>query len=55
MNGPLVLDGVRRLVRRLDVANGKPAERVQALYRLIFGRKATAAEVALGCRAVEEA
>jgi hypothetical protein len=53
MNSSLVLDGVRRLVARPEVAIGKPSERVQALYRLIFGRKATAAEIALGCRAVE--
>src|SRR5262249_60507263 len=52
-NGPLMRDGTRRLVSRPEVANGKPAERVQGLYRLIFGRKATAAEVALGCRAVK--
>src|SRR5262249_9856174 len=53
MNGPLVLEAVRRLVSRPEVANGKPAERVQALYRLIFGRMATAEEVTLGCRAAE--
>jgi hypothetical protein len=50
LNGPLVLDGVQHLTGRPEVAHGEPAERVQALYRLIFGRKATAEEVALGCQ-----
>ncbi len=52
MNGPLVLDAVRHLAARPAVAGGTPAVRVQTLYRQIFGRKATAEEVALGCRAV---
>jgi hypothetical protein len=53
LNGPLVLDSVHHLVSRPEVAGGEPKERVQALYRAIFGRKATEEEVALGCRAVE--
>jgi hypothetical protein len=53
MNGSLVMDGVQHLVSRPEVARGKPEERVQALYRLVFGRKATAEEVTLGCRFIE--
>jgi hypothetical protein len=53
LNGPLVLESVQHLMRRAEVGGGQPRERVQALYRVIFGRKATAEEVDLGCRAVE--
>jgi hypothetical protein len=44
-----VLESVQHLLSQPEVAKGEPAERVQALYRLIFGRKATPEEVAVGC------
>jgi hypothetical protein len=51
MNGPLLLDGVHHLVGS-DASQAQPRERVQALYRSIYGRKPTAAEIELGCRFV---
>jgi hypothetical protein len=53
MNHPLILEAAQHLVNRPGVCQGKPEDRVRALYRLVFGREATADEVALGCRAVE--
>jgi hypothetical protein len=53
LHGPLVLEGLQQLTSRPEVAKGAPAERVQALYRVIFGRKATPEEVAVGCRFTE--
>jgi hypothetical protein len=49
MNSPLVADKVGRLVRRPEVAAAPNAEeRIQALYRILFGRRATGEETAVG-------
>jgi Protein of unknown function (DUF1553) len=48
MNGSLSMEGLQSLVGRAGVARGATEERIQALYRAILGRKATAEEVALG-------
>src|SRR5262249_30836830 len=49
MNNPLVADKVSLLVKRPEVAAKEgPRERIQALYRLLFGRAASAAEVDVG-------
>jgi hypothetical protein len=53
MNGPLVLDAVKHLVQRATVAGDKPADRVQALYRLVLARDATAEELSVGCQFIE--
>jgi hypothetical protein len=53
MNNSLLLDSVGQLVRRSEVARGTSAERVQSLYRLIFGREAMPEEVSLGCQFIE--
>jgi hypothetical protein len=54
MNNPLVADQVGLLVRRPEVAaRESPRGRIQALYRLLFGREATAEEVDVGRRFVE--
>jgi hypothetical protein len=55
MNSPLVLDGVRQLVRRPEAGGTTPAERVRVLVRLVLGRPAAAEEVDLGCRFVAAA
>jgi cytochrome c553 len=47
MNNPFLLEQCRRLARRTDGIT-QPAERIQQLYRLIFGRPATAEEQARG-------
>jgi hypothetical protein len=54
MNSPLVAEKVGLLVQRPEVAGrDEPAERIQALYRLLFGRPASAEEVAVGRLFVE--
>jgi hypothetical protein len=54
MNSPLVVDAARRLANRPEVAGAKgPEGRVQALYRLAYGREATKEEVRLGKEFVE--
>jgi hypothetical protein len=53
MNGPEILDGLHQLVNQPDVANGKTEERIQALYRRVFARRATADEVEIGRRFLE--
>jgi hypothetical protein len=53
MNNPLVAGKVGLLVRRPEVAaRESPPDRIQALYRLLFGRAATAEEVDVGRRFV---
>jgi hypothetical protein len=48
MNSPLIVGELHALVNHPEVRAGKePEPRVQALYRLIYGRKPTAAEVSL--------
>jgi hypothetical protein len=54
MNSPLVVEKVGRLVQRPEVANlKKPEERIQALYGLLFGRRASVEEEKIGCRFIE--
>jgi hypothetical protein len=54
MNSPFVVEQARHFAARTqEVAN--PEERVAALYRLGYGRKPDASEVALGLRFVDEA
>ncbi|HMC88362.1 MAG TPA: DUF1553 domain-containing protein, partial [Gemmataceae bacterium] len=48
MNGWLSMEGLPRLLGRAGAAGGTTEARIQALYRVVFGRKATAEEAALG-------
>jgi hypothetical protein len=49
MNNPFAVEAARQLARRPDVAEEKdPVRRTERLYRVLYGRGATAAEVALG-------
>jgi hypothetical protein len=49
MNSPLVAERAAHLANRREVAAlGKPEERIQALYRIVFGRPASAEEMAAG-------
>ena len=49
MNSPFVHNQAKQLVKREEVASKQePAERIGTLYRLLYGREATAEEVALG-------
>lgn len=54
MNSPFVVEQARHFAARTQDLAG-PDERVAALYRLGYGRKPEASEVALGLRFVEEA
>jgi hypothetical protein len=54
MNSPFVIDQARKLVQRPEVVSQKEGrQRIQHLYRLIYGRPASDSEVALGLRFVE--
>jgi mono/diheme cytochrome c family protein len=54
MNGPFVLDQVRRLIYRPEVENQNQSEaRIQALHRLVFSRAAEPEEVSLGIGFIE--
>jgi uncharacterized protein DUF1553/uncharacterized protein DUF1549/cytochrome c len=49
MNSPFVMEQAQTLVRRAEIAGETDAEqRIQRLYRLVYGRAATAKEVTLG-------
>ncbi len=49
MNGPFAAECARALMRRPDVAGlADPAQRIDRLYRICFGRAATTEEIALG-------
>jgi mono/diheme cytochrome c family protein len=51
MNNPFVIEQARKLIARAEVQEPKrDEERINVLYRLLFGRAATAGEVALGKR-----
>jgi cytochrome c553 len=52
MNSPFVAEQARHLAKRVE---GSPEERIQRLYRLVYGRAADAAEVALGADFVKAA
>jgi hypothetical protein len=49
MNSPFIMEQAGRLVEQSDIQREeKPDRRVQAIYRRVFGREATAKELALG-------
>ncbi len=51
MNSPFVMEQAQALVRRPEIAGeADPEQRIQRLYRAIFGRAATAREVTLAVR-----
>jgi hypothetical protein len=53
LNSPFVVEQAKALAARPDVvAEPTPEGRIQRLYRLLFGRKAEAEEVALGVQFV---
>ncbi len=55
MNSPFVLEQASHLARRPEVAGAKsPEERVRQLHRLVYGREASAEEVALGVQFTAE-
>jgi hypothetical protein len=54
MNSPLVVEKVGLLVQRPEVVAAKtPEERIQVLYSLLFGRRASVEEEKIGCRFIE--
>lgn len=56
MNHPFVFDRVRALVKRPEVAQaGDPSERVRRLYRLVYQRDPTPAQVEAAIRFVADA
>jgi mono/diheme cytochrome c family protein len=56
MNSPFVVQLAQALAARPEVAQASPAEpRVEALYRLLYGRPPSAEEVELGVRFIDEA
>jgi mono/diheme cytochrome c family protein len=56
MNSPFAVQQVKALAARSDVAGlSQPELRIDALYRLLFGRPPTAEEVDMGVRFVGEA
>jgi hypothetical protein len=55
MNSPFMIERAKALSKRPEIAAANdPASRVQALYRLLFGRDATSKEVALGRAFLEQ-
>jgi hypothetical protein len=55
MNNNLVAESARLLANRQEIAAlDKPEERIQALYRLVYGRRATVEEIDMGCRFIRE-
>jgi hypothetical protein len=56
MNSPFVMEQARNLIRRPEVEGQKePETRIQALYRLVYGRTADPKEISLGLRFIEKA
>jgi hypothetical protein len=56
MNSPFAIQQAKALAARPEVADVSPAElRIDALYRLLYGRPPTAEEIELGVRFVTEA
>jgi hypothetical protein len=53
MNNPLVLDAVQHLANTPANSRGSLEERIQAFYRSIFGRSATADELAVGLEFID--
>jgi hypothetical protein len=55
LNSPFMSEQARRLARRAALrSGGGPRERVEQLYRLVYGRAADAEEVRLGLRFLAE-
>ena len=55
MNDPFMAEQARNLVARREVANEpSPSTRIQAIYRLVFGRAAATDELSLALRFMEE-
>jgi hypothetical protein len=55
MNDPFMAEQARALVARREVADERsPSGRIQVIYRLVFGRAATADELSLALRFIEE-
>ena len=55
MNDPFMAEQARALVARREVAQEQsPSMRIQAIYQLVLGRRATADELSLALRFVEE-
>jgi hypothetical protein len=56
MNSPFVVEQARNLVRRTQVEGQKdPETKIQALYRLVYGRTAEPEEVSMGLRFLQNA
>jgi hypothetical protein len=56
MNSPFAVQQAKALAARPEVAEGsEPEVRIEALYRLLYGRPPTAEEVELGMRFVDDA
>ena len=56
MNSPFVMEQAQILAKRAEVAGeSDPEQRIQRLYRLIYGRAATATEATLGLRFLDRA
>jgi hypothetical protein len=54
MNSPFIQDQVRRLLQQPEVENKKyPADRIQALHRLVFSRGAEPEEISMGLLFIE--
>jgi hypothetical protein len=54
MNNPFVMDQAQALAARPEIAGEEdPEQRVQRLYRAVYGRAATAKEVTIGLRFVQ--
>jgi hypothetical protein len=55
MNDPFMAEQARTLAARREVVGERsPSSRIQAIYRLVFGRAATADELSLALRFIEE-
>ncbi len=56
MNSPFLVEQARHLVQRPDLAGlARPEQRIDRLYRLLYGRAAAPEEVALGVQFVQAA
>ena len=48
MNNSFIMDQAAHLARRSESPAKTPAERIVSLYQLVYGRRPTAEELALG-------
>jgi hypothetical protein len=54
MNSPFVVEQAQHLVQRPDIATlAKPEQRIDRLYRVVYGRAPSTEEISLGVRFVE--